>query len=436
MCIIHCSKKNVGQLDLRIVEFPFRIGTDLKCDLRLDGLAPNQLEIVRENEGLVLLNRSIEIPTFVNGKRTERYTIESDTTIQVGEWNIVVNHHVGLLKSLERSSIEQLAPFAEPTAVVSLGDDTPLISESDRVKKILKDLHAFAQSNLSILLTGATGVGKELFAKYVYTRSLRQNKPFYAMNCGCFTKELIESELFGYQRGAFSGAFQAKLGIFEEVDGGTLFLDEIGELPFELQTKLLRVLENSEVKRIGSNEVKKIDVRIIAATNIDLQAKVDRGEFRADLFHRLNQFHAHIPELKKRIGDIAVLAKYFLSREVRIRATAVVGFNDDALLFLEAYDWPGNVRELKHAISRAVISSRGSHLKVADFRFLKLVKDQETRGDELSSSGFPRTLKQIEKEAICSTLAKFRGNKKKSAETLGLGLSTLYSKIVAYDIQI
>jgi transcriptional regulator with GAF, ATPase, and Fis domain len=290
-----------------------------------------------------------------------------------------------------------------------------------------------------VLLLGESGTGKELFARAVHHLSNRRDRPFVAINCAAIPETLIENELFGHERGAFTGAGDRRLGKFELASSGTVFLDEIGELPLAVQGKLLRVIEEKVVDRIGGRAPVPVDVRVVAATNRDLRAAVESGEFRRDLFFRLAVFPLEIPPLRERDSDIVLLAKHFaaaLGKELRGREAVL---SDDALTALRAHRWPGNVRELENAIERACILSDTMTLEPKD---LGLATASTSNADALKlfdltgslSEAAQRALRFVERQKILDTLAANGGNKMQTAEELGVSYKTLLTKIKDYDL--
>jgi DNA-binding NtrC family response regulator len=288
-----------------------------------------------------------------------------------------------------------------------------------------------ARADAPVLITGETGSGKEVVARLVAELSPRAARPFVALNCGSLSRNLIESELFGHERGAFTGAVSRKSGAFEVANGGTLFLDEVGELPLELQPQLLRVLETGEVRRVGSTESFYVDVHVIAATNRQLQQEVAAGTFREDLFHRLHVLAIELPSLVARRDDIPELAEHFLASFAPVGQR--VEIDGDALDVLRQHDWPGNVRELRNVLQRAVLLRRGDRIEAADITFTPstLASRVQTLG---ATSG--RTLQDLERHAITTELRRFHGNRKEAAAALGISRSTIHRKIDEYDIDV
>lgn len=286
-----------------------------------------------------------------------------------------------------------------------------------------------APTEATVLLLGETGTGKEVFAQAIHNAGSRVNKPFMALNCSSFTKELLESELFGHKGGAFTGALKDKKGLIEEADSGTLFLDEIGEMPFELQSKLLRVLETGEFIKVGDTHTTKVDVRVIAATNRDLQEVVKDLKFREDLFYRLNVFTIVLPPLRERKKDIPALSQFFLKIFSAKTNNAVTAMSKEFVEHLQQHDWKGNIRELKNIIERAVILASSSELTLENLPL-------DLQVDNLNSSKVTSSfdLASVEKSHIQKVLFYTKGNKTESAKLLNIGLTTLYRKIEEYEL--
>lgn len=255
------------------------------------------------------------------------------------------------LKSREAQRVSESAP-AE--ANFDLGDSV-MIGRSQAMQSVFKIIGRVSRSEAAVMITGESGCGKEVVARAVQRYSLRSNKPFVAINCAAIPESLLESELFGHEKGAFTGATAMRVGRFEQCDGGTLFLDEIGEMPMHVQTKILRVLQEGEFSRVGGNETLKTDVRIIAATNRNLEKEVEVGRFREDLFYRLNVVRVHLPPLRERPEDIPLLARFFVDRLAKKRNNPRLRLSEDAYALMESYNWPGNVRELENTIQRATV---------------------------------------------------------------------------------
>jgi len=300
-----------------------------------------------------------------------------------------------------------------------------IIGNSIKLKEAISLAKKVAPTDTTVLLTGETGTGKEVFAQAIHNSSKRSFKSFLALNCSAFSKELLESEIFGHKAGAFTGATKDKKGLIEEANNGTLFLDEVGEMHIDLQSKLLRVLETGEFIKVGGTKPTKVDVRIIAATNRDLKEEIKQGKFRDDLFYRLNGFTIQLPSLRERREDIPFLANTFLKIFADRTNKRITGMDATFIKRLQQQQWKGNIRELKNAIERAVILAEGSELKAQDFAF-----DLQSEFDDSSSFD----LGAVEKSHIQKVLSYTNGNKTKAAELLGIGVTTLYRKLEEYKI--
>jgi len=298
-----------------------------------------------------------------------------------------------------------------------------IVGKSRKILEVFSLIEKVAPSSSTVILYGGSGTGKELVAKAIHYHSPRAHKPFIPFNCGAIPESLVESELFGHTKGAFTGAIQAKRGLFEEADGGTIFLDEISTLPPSAQVKLLRVLQEKEVMRVGSTDRTKIDVRVIAATNENLEANMKLGKFREDLFYRLQVFPILLPDLKDRSEDIPLLAYHFLDIYTKATQKPLKGISKDAMNFLLEYHWPGNVRELENVIERAVIMADQEYLTPQDLP--DYLRDEFTN---LIKKGVKarKSLEEIKEEYISQILQETGGNKKVAAEILRVNPRTLY----------
>ncbi|MDY6849330.1 MAG: sigma-54 dependent transcriptional regulator [Thermodesulfobacteriota bacterium] len=329
-----------------------------------------------------------------------------------------------------------------------------VVGNSKPMQEVYKTLGRIAPSDVTVLITGESGTGKELVARAIHFNSPRLGRPFLALNCAAIPRELLESELFGFEKGAFTGAVERKAGKFEQADGGTLFLDEIGDMPLDLQAKLLRVLQEKEITRTGGNSTIQVDVRIVAATNQDLIKKVQAREFREDLFYRLNVVPINLPPLRERADDIPLLVDFFVQAAREKLGTAALGCNDDALALLQAYAWPGNVRELENTIQRAALLSPNQLLGPDDFASLYEADKSEDHGSlealitaklrrsiggmevqELNNL-YEMVLHQMERPLIQIVLEKTRGNQVKAAEVLGINRNTLRKKTQTLGIDV
>ena len=301
-----------------------------------------------------------------------------------------------------------------------------IVASSAPMKRVMDLVRRVAPSSATVLLQGPNGSGKDVIAHAIHNRSPRAHQPFLAVNCGAIPENLIESELFGYEKGAFTGAYARKQGTFEAADHGTVFLDEIGELPLAMQVKLLRVLENRSFQRIGGTESVDVDIRVIAATNRDLKDLVAQKLFREDLYYRLNVVDIHLPALKDHREDIPLLAARFVKELAERNGAPVTGITPAAVKLLEAYDWPGNVRELRNTVEKMVVLSAGGVLDVAD------VPDsmQAAPAPAVLSTG--GTLVENERAQIISVLRDVGGNRSQAAKVLGISRRTLYRKLDEY----
>jgi len=306
-----------------------------------------------------------------------------------------------------------------------------IIGQSKTMKKVEELVRKVGPTDTTVLISGESGTGKELVARAIHRHSSRKDTPFVAVDCGSLVENLFESELFGHVKGSFTGATATKYGRFELANGGTLFFDEIGNISTNIQTKLLRVLQEREITKVGSSQVIKVDVRIVAATNKDLQKAVVAGTFREDLFYRLSVVPITLPALRERRDDIPLLAEYFLKKYNQKRKKNVKAISDRAMKALVEYDWPGNVRELENAIERAVVLAENDIIKPSDLLYYGLSVEAPSRPD----AGKAQRLIDIEKEHIAKTLKMFNGHRGKTADWLGIDRKTLRSKLKKYGVE-
>ena len=306
------------------------------------------------------------------------------------------------------------------------------MGKSIQIKKVLKQVNLIAPTNMSVIIQGESGTGKEVIANLIHRKSHREDKPLIAIDCGAIPETLVESELFGYDRGAFTGADKTKEGKFESANEGTLFLDEITNLPAEAQAKLLRAIEENKITHIGGKRPISVDVRIIATTNIDILDAVDRGKFREDLFHRLNQFKIILPTLQERRDDIPILAKIFLDEANKELKKDIKDFSSEALKLLHNYFWSGNVRELKNVIKRAVIIEESNHITQDSILLESFNKNNSNYNLKISNQNnisFDKLIKNIERDLISKAIEQANGNKIKTAKMLNMNVRTLYRKM-------
>ncbi len=389
-------------------------------------------------DGLSLLQELIEarpeIPVImISGQSTLSMAVEA---IKIGAYDFLEKGAdldrllITLQNALERKNL-----YLERQALLNeIFEQFQMIGRSKAFQKIVSEIDLIAPTDAKVLISGETGTGKELVARAIHLKSKRSARPYIKVNCAAIPNTLIESTFFGHVKGSFTGAVNDQPGKFEQADGGTLFLDEIGELPLIAQSKLLRVLESGEIEKIGSREVKKVDVRIIAASNKNLKNLVKQGQFREDLYHRLVVYQIEIPPLRQRPEDIPVLAQYLLRLFAEKYNKPLVGFSTKALEILRKQKWPGNVRMLSNVIEKIAIIAEHSEITANDvFRALKL----ENESDEVENTSILSMEKFIqfqEKEYLRKILKFTKGNKAKAARLLEIDRATLWRKLVRYNL--
>ncbi|MGL4425068.1 MAG: sigma 54-interacting transcriptional regulator [Cetobacterium sp.] len=321
-------------------------------------------------------------------------------------------------------------------------DENEIIGQSTKVKEVKNLIEKVAESDLTVLITGENGVGKELIAKEIFKRSDRRKENYITISCASLPEDLIERELFGYERGAFLGATSSKKGILEEADGGTVFLDEISAMDLKAQSKVLRVIEYGEFRRVGGNKSRRVDVRFIVSTNRDLKEETEKGKFRKDLYHRLTAFPIEVPPLRERKDDIPMLANYFLNKIVKDLKRDIPVISGDAMKYLMEYSYPGNIRELKNMIERMVILCNDRNIDVEDLPLeIKMKSDTVENKTVIGVGPLKNILEQeiyaldeVEKVVIAMALQKTRWNKQETSKLLGIGRTTLYEKIRKYGL--
>jgi len=317
-----------------------------------------------------------------------------------------------------------------------LGEKTAIeevMGESPQIKQVLKQVNIIAPTNMTVILQGESGTGKELISQMIHQKSKRKDKPFIAVDCGAIPETLVESELFGYEKGAFTGADERKEGKFEQANGGTLFLDEIGNLTDGIQMKLLRIIQEKKVQHLGGRKDITIDVRIVVATKTNLCEAMKAGRFRDDLYHRLNEFHIGLPTLQDRKEDIPVLARYFLKEANNDLNRNIKGFSNEVMKFFLSYNWPGNVRELKNLIKRAVLLSDSEHINPSHLS-LNTAVFQNKPASTVGLNSFEDASKAFQRDLIKNALEKADGNKIKAAKILQINRKALYRKIKSLDL--
>jgi len=392
------------------------VGSQDGTDIRLSDpfVSRRHLKLMPTDLGVKVEDLDSRNGVFVGTQRIRNAEIQPPFQLRVGD---TVMH---VLRSDERESLP-----AVPA----------MIGESDSMRQLKSLITRVAAADIPTLILGETGTGKEIIARQVAAASSRAHRPFLTLNCGALSQELLESELFGHEKGAFTGAEIRRIGAFEAADGGTLFLDEIGELPLSMQAALLRSIEYGEVRRVGSSEAFRVDVRIIAATNRDLETEVAQGRFREDLLHRLNVIVLRAAPLRERGGDVEILAEHF-AREFSPPGR-ITRFDESALLKLKGHSWPGNVRELRNTIQRALILATASPLTASDILIAAVSESPATSvSSEANVTNAPEalTMEEREREAIVDALRETKGNKSEAAEKLGISRSTIHRKLERYAI--
>jgi two-component system response regulator HydG len=306
-----------------------------------------------------------------------------------------------------------------------------IIGQSPAIRRVVETCRQIAPTDATVLIEGESGTGKELVAKAIHNNSPRKQRNFVALNCAALSEGILESELFGHEKGAFTGAVSSRKGRFEHADGGTLFLDEVGDMPSPIQIKLLRVIEEGEIVRVGSNEPRHVDVRLISASNRDLAGLVKQGTFREDLFFRLKVVRIVLPPLRERREDIPLLTEHYIRRLAQEHGKPVTALTPEAQAVLSAYDWPGNVRELINTLETMVVLARGETLDLEDIPAEIRPGEATSDGGDLASG---MSLQDAERVLIERTLRETEGNRQKTAEILGIGERTLYRKIKQYGL--
>jgi DNA-binding NtrC family response regulator len=312
-----------------------------------------------------------------------------------------------------------------------------IIGKSKEMQEVFDLIRLVADSDASVLVHGESGTGKEMVASAIHFNSRRRTKPYVRVSCASLPESLIESELFGYEKGAFTGASERRIGRFEAASGGTLFLDEIGELPWSFQVKLLRVLQERQIERLGSNRPIDVDVRIVSASLRPPEEEIDAGRFREDLYFRVNTVSIHLPPLRERTEDIPLLVQAFLQEFAEERGREIDGFTDEVMDLFEAYSWPGNVRELRNVVERAVLFSRGSQITPDELpATLRGDREEDGRRRVAQVRSLHEAVEQAETEAILAALAATEGRRAEAAELLGISRKTLWEKIKLHEISV
>jgi DNA-binding NtrC family response regulator len=391
------------------------------ADLRMPELDGLELFAKMREAGIpaemIIITGSASVDTAVSAMREGAYDY-LEKPLNVGRLKAL------LPKALEAYRVKQANRTLEEKLknLTRFGD---LIGQSEEMREIYGTIEAAAPSNASMLIVGESGTGKELVARAIHDKSTRAKGPFIAINCAAFPREILENELFGHEKGAFTGAINEKQGCFEMADGGTLFLDEVAEMEPDIQVKFLRALEQRSFRRLGGKKEISVDIRVVAATNKVVQKAIDEGKLREDLYHRLAVIPLTLPPLRDRRGDVRILAEAFLRRFAEENAKPIKGFTPEALEFINVYRWPGNVRELKNAIERAVILARGDQITLGDLRAheILLTEDREVR----IPVGTP--LEQAERTLVLKTFSFAEGDHHRAATLLGIAEDELRNRL-------
>jgi DNA-binding NtrC family response regulator len=376
-----------------------------------------ELQDFPEHPQVIVMTGFQEVATAVEAMKLGAYDYLTKPT-KIEELDVVVR------KAAEKGQLlrDNLALRAHAPGAGPFGG---IVTRSARMLDVLRIVERVAPTDSSVLVLGESGTGKELVARAIHERSARAQRPFVPIHCGALPREVLESELFGHEKGAFTGAVGSKPGLIELADGGTLFLDEIGEMEPDSQVKLLRVLESSMFFRVGGTRPRRVDIRLVAATNRDLAEAMKAGDFRQDLYYRINTITVQLPPLRERREDIPVLAAHFLEANA---GYGVKRLTAAAAAALEAYAWPGNVRELEHAIERGVILSKGDEIEVAD------LPPEVVGAAPAPAAATPGSLETMERQHIVATLRQVNGHRGKAAALLAIDPKTLYRKILGYKI--
>ncbi len=406
---LHCFKNGTFDCIISDIKMPVMSGDKLLEEIKkIDTTIP-----------FIIMTAFGEVALAVEAMKNGAYDFIEKTTDLLNKLEFAVEraleHHTLINENVQlRNALQKKWQY--------VGEATPIEDIRDLVTKI-------AQSRSTILISGESGTGKELIARSIHYLSNRQNRSFIKVNCAALPDGLIESELFGHEKGAFTGAVKTKAGKFELASGGTLLLDEIGEMPNNLQAKLLRVLQEREINKVGGDEPISVDVRIVATSNRDLEAQVNDDNFREDLFYRLNVFHIQLPPLRERMEDVPILVTHFIEKYNDENGFNVTGIEESALKALHTHTWPGNIRELENAVERAVVLTRSGKITR---EVLKLRTGKEGKNEGLTPG---MTVAEAEKRLIITTLDFCNQNRTKAAEMLAISIRTLRNKLNEYGIQ-
>ena len=407
-------KKEVFDIILLDFKLPDKNGIDLLKDIKS----------LNTSTPVILMTSYADIKTAVKAIKQGAYDYVSKP-INTDEILATINKALQKYKSSDKTNQVEDG---------SLNGFHYITGESDHARQIDDYVSIVAPTNFSVIIQGESGTGKEYVARKIHLQSDRKNQPFVAIDCGALSKDLAASELFGHLKGSFTGAIVDKIGQFEAANKGTLFLDEIGNLSYDIQVKLLRAIQERKIKRIGSNKDIDVDVRIIVATNEDLKKGVERGEFREDLYHRLNEFSITIPPLRDREQDVILFSDYFLQAANRELKKEISGFSKEVIQKFQEYHWPGNIRELKNLIKRAVLLAH-NHEITLDVLPPEILKAEEKIQTPQYTSDLKAIAEKNEREIILKTLEKVGYNKSKAARMMNIDRKTLYNKLKLYGLE-
>lgn len=398
-----------------------RLGADALCDFVLTEptVSRNHAEIRQRGQAFVLVDLNSTNGTFLHDERVDTIELTDGATFRLGRTELRFDMRMEkvAIRTTQRTQYDNI------------------IGQSQALREIFSILDRVAPSELSVVIEGETGSGKELIARALHDHSTRKDGPFVVFDCSAFPPSLLESELFGHEKGAFTGAHRTRLGRFELADGGTLFLDEIGDISPMIQLKLLRVLQERQLERVGGEDTIEVDVRVVTATNKDLKKEVEAGRFREDLFYRLHIIPIELPPLRERKEDIPALVEHFVSKLAQRTRSSVEGIAAEAMNALQVYNWPGNVRELENVIEHSMVFAEGSLIRLDD---LPPVVSGVKQGDVLDipegDRSLPEILEELEHQLILRAFKKAKGVKTETARLLGIKPSALYYKLDKYSV--
>ncbi len=452
--VYRCTPEDLSLFGIKFVEDiqELEIGDDAIVHLELnDEVSLNGIVSRKTNPGFVVMfNEDPEVIANTVGKYLTQKIFESKTCPYCGQYleqKVEICSKCGMYLDFSKKEVVKITKDLKLGNFISklvhekkvdygslcIEESIEMVGSSPKMKQVFALIRKYAQTDYPVLILGETGTGKELTARAIHERSRRKDKPFVVVNCAAIPEDLLEAELFGYEKGAFTGAHHRKIGRVETANGGTLFLDEIGDLPYNLQAKLLRFLQDGTFERLGGNETHKVDVRIIAATNVNLKKAIEEGRFRKDLYYRLASLSIELPPLRERGNDVIVLAKYFLTKFCKeLGKTNVIGFTEEALELMKSYTWPGNIRELINVIRKACVLSDKNVIDVndLDIRFENINLGEVEEG----ILNLNKHIENLEKELVKKAFILAGGNITKMASLLSVSRPKVYKLIEKYNI--